>query len=168
MSNNNNKEHINKLGELKNPRTLAVDRNMLSEASQRSAFLPEIYTSRIERCIGCGVNELFSAEDQKQWYEKAKNYIFGMRSRCKSCQKKWKKLKIEISEFPKELRCDCTLDDLENMLATLIEYERISETARPDIALFHRIYKKINEIERRANVPDYSSPIFEKLGLLQK
>jgi len=166
MSNRNNKEYINAHGELKNPRVLAVDRSMLSEASQRSAFLPETYTTRIEHCIGCGVIELFTAEEQKQWYEKLKNYIFATRSRCKSCQKNWKRLKREISEFPKTLRDDCTLEDLEKMLAALIEYDSLSETVRSDIALFNRIYKKINEIEGRMNVPLNSSPLFKRLGLV--
>jgi len=88
------------------------------------------------------------------------------RSRCGTYQKKWKELKAEIYGFPHLLRNECTLDNLERMLAIIVEYEKISEFARPDRALTDRIFTRINAIGRKMNVPWFSSPLFKRLDLI--
>jgi hypothetical protein len=69
--------------DLKGPgRSLRVCRELLTEASLRSYGVPEFYVDEYYNCVECGVESLFSAEKQKEWYEVDKRDIYVRPCRC--------------------------------------------------------------------------------------
>lgn len=64
-------------------RKIPVCPESLSEESQRSYGIPEFYEDEYYKCIECGKETLFSAEQQKQWYEVEKRYLFQGPIRCR-------------------------------------------------------------------------------------
>ncbi len=51
-------------------------------------LLPEYYVDKPFTCRDCGVLELWTAKQQKWWYEVAKGYIDSTAVRCRPCRKK--------------------------------------------------------------------------------
>jgi len=157
----NPQEEIDPLG------SLPVDRDKLSKESKRTAYIPDRYTSRNDVCIGCGVKMLFSAEEQKKWYEEYKMYIHSTRSRCSTCQEKWKDLKNEVLEMPARLRGQCDLVELERMLVCITQLDSMTISNKLDNALTSRIYNKVFEIERKSNIELGSSALFERIRAIE-
>ena len=50
--------------------------------------LPAYYMDRPFRCRDCGSEELWTAKQQKWWYEIAKGNIYSTAIRCRRCRKK--------------------------------------------------------------------------------
>jgi hypothetical protein len=50
-------------------------------------FLPEFYVDRVFVCRDCGSQELWTAKQQKWWYEIAKGHIDSVAVRCKPCRR---------------------------------------------------------------------------------
>ena len=48
--------------------------------------VPLYYEDKEFTCVDCGRVEVWSAEDQKWWYETAKGYIFSTAVRCLACR----------------------------------------------------------------------------------
>lgn len=46
------------------------------------------YTDLPFRCVDCGMDEIWTATQQKWWYEVAKGYIFSTARRCRTCRRK--------------------------------------------------------------------------------
>ena len=46
------------------------------------------YTDRPFRCRDCGVEELWTARQQKWWYEVAKGYVYSTATRCRACRRR--------------------------------------------------------------------------------
>ncbi|HKY10122.1 MAG TPA: zinc-ribbon domain containing protein [Candidatus Binatia bacterium] len=40
------------------------------------------------RCIGCGVDEVWTGAQQKWWYEIAKGFVYSTAIRCRACRRK--------------------------------------------------------------------------------
>lgn len=38
------------------------------------------------RCIDCGAEEVWTAEQQRWWYEEAKGYVYSTARRCRACR----------------------------------------------------------------------------------
>ncbi|MBI5848794.1 MAG: zinc-ribbon domain-containing protein [Nitrospirae bacterium] len=53
--------------------------------------LPEYYIDYPFTCIDCGSSEIWTAEQQKWWYEVAKKHIDSFAVRCRQCRHKRKK-----------------------------------------------------------------------------
>lgn len=49
---------------------------------------PRYYMDQPFTCIECGTNEVWSAADQKWWYEVAKGKIATRANRCSACRRK--------------------------------------------------------------------------------
>ena len=149
-----NRERINAKCQLKNSRNLPVDKAELSEQSKRSAFLPDTYQTRIDSCVGCGEKILFTASEQKRWYEIWKMYVYSKRNRCKLCQALWHDLKSKVARFPKQLRDECDIAELERMLEALKDYKRLSNSYKQDSALVARIQNKIAHVRNKTGTAD--------------
>ena|SRR5436309_3974749 len=53
------------------------------------AFVMRGYYQNIPfRCQGCGKDEIWTAMQQKWWYEVAKGYVYSTASLCRPCRKK--------------------------------------------------------------------------------
>jgi Probable zinc-ribbon domain len=50
--------------------------------------LPQFYVDRPFTCRGCGVHEIWTAKQQKWWYEVAKGHIDSSAVRCRPCRVK--------------------------------------------------------------------------------
>lgn len=48
--------------------------------------VPLYYEDTTFTCVICGTEEVWTAEQQKWWYETAKGYIFSSATRCKACR----------------------------------------------------------------------------------
>ncbi|MEZ5854635.1 MAG: zinc-ribbon domain containing protein [Hyphomicrobiaceae bacterium] len=49
---------------------------------------PSFYLDRPFTCIDCGANEVWTASQQKWWYEEAKGKIASAANRCRDCRRK--------------------------------------------------------------------------------
>jgi hypothetical protein len=47
------------------------------------------------RCVDCGVDEIWTATQQKWWYEVAKGYVYSGARRCRACRRKKRDTKAE-------------------------------------------------------------------------
>ena len=48
--------------------------------------VPLLYEDRGFTCVDCGREEVWTAEQQKWWYETAKGYVFSKAIRCRACR----------------------------------------------------------------------------------
>lgn len=46
------------------------------------------YVDKPFRCIDCGADEIWTARQQKWWFEVAKGHIFSTARRCRTCRRK--------------------------------------------------------------------------------
>lgn len=46
------------------------------------------YVDRPFRCVGCGKQEVWTATQQKWWYEVAKGFVYSTAVRCRACRHK--------------------------------------------------------------------------------
>lgn len=61
--------------------------------------LPLFYIDKPFDCRDCGSHELWTAKQQKWWYEIAKGNINAMAVRCRSCRKKEQARKAEARKI---------------------------------------------------------------------
>lgn len=66
------------------PGTVAADPAQL--AHNNSYFLPVFYADRAFVCRDCGSHEVWTAKQQKWWYEIAKGPIDSQAVRCRPCR----------------------------------------------------------------------------------
>ncbi|MEX0717498.1 MAG: zinc-ribbon domain-containing protein [Planctomycetaceae bacterium] len=59
-----------------------------SQQAPHTSFggVPLWYEDRTFRCVDCGREEIWTAEQQKWWYETAKGYSFSRAIRCRECR----------------------------------------------------------------------------------
>lgn len=77
---------------------LSVPRNAIpadtSQQAQNNSYNPPLFYEDIEfTCRDCGVEEVWTAEQQKWWYEVAKGSIYSGAIRCRECRAKIGKAK---------------------------------------------------------------------------
>jgi len=65
--------------------------------------LPEYYMDKEFICRDCGSNELWTATQQKWWYEVAKGSIYSNAVRCRSCREKVKEAKERQKKHMEEM-----------------------------------------------------------------
>ncbi len=49
---------------------------------------PRFYADQSFTCIECGAEEVWTAADQKWWYEEAKGKVASRANRCRACRRK--------------------------------------------------------------------------------
>jgi len=135
---------------LKNKNKLPVCVASLSKSSQQSWSIPEFYEDIIYNCIDCGKQTIFTAEQQKEWYEEKKRYYFQKPLRCPEHHEIWRKLRKS------KLYMDRTLKILNNnpeskramkeYAVAVVSYHKIS--GHGDIKSALHILKKLDiEVE---------------------
>jgi hypothetical protein len=71
------------------PGAVLADQNELAH-NNTYGLLPLFYVDKVVVCRNCGKEEVWSAENQKWWYEVAKGNINTEAVRCRACRDKEK------------------------------------------------------------------------------
>src|SRR2546429_6590829 len=59
----------------------------LSQQAPNNSYSPPLYYEGLEfTCVDCGKREVWTAEQQKWWYEVAKGPIYSTAKRCRACR----------------------------------------------------------------------------------
>ena len=66
----------------------AVRADLLQHAPNNSYSPPRYYVDKPFTCVGCGVEQVWTADRQKWYYEVAKGSIYGIANRCRECRRK--------------------------------------------------------------------------------
>lgn len=68
-----------------------------SKVRSRSALpnIPEFYANKPFKCVGCGCEEVWTARQQKWWYEVAGGEIETTAIRCRKCRRKERERKAD-------------------------------------------------------------------------
>lgn len=74
--------------------SLLADKKTLREVNPLGP-LPNFYVDRHFECKDCGSDEIWTAKQQKWWYEVANGCISSVAVRCRSCRHKEKLRKAE-------------------------------------------------------------------------
>ena len=79
---------------IKNGSVQPVDRNKIYSRSVMP-HIPSIYEDYPFRCRDCGKGEIWTARQQKRWYEEQGGEIETRATRCRSCRRKEHERKSE-------------------------------------------------------------------------
>ncbi len=74
--------------------------NLANLAPNNSYGVPEFvtrgtYLDMPFKCKGCGKNEVWTAAQQKWWYESAKGFAYSTAVRCRACRKRLRGEQVE-------------------------------------------------------------------------
>ena len=94
----------------KNENRLSVDAAKLNMGNTYSSP-PEYYYDIEFTCVDCGIEQIWTAAQQKRWYEEAGGYFFAVAIRCRTCRQKERDRKKEARKTH--------LEGLQNKVATL-------------------------------------------------
>jgi hypothetical protein len=83
------------------PDCLPVDASKIRLGNSYSAP-PAYYRSRPFTCKDCGVEEIWTAAQQKWWYEEAGGYFFATAIRCRPCRQQERQRKAEARRIHHE------------------------------------------------------------------
>ncbi|NEV63468.1 zinc-ribbon domain-containing protein [Thiorhodococcus minor] len=72
---------------------VAADHGALSH-NNTYGLLPDYYVDRAFVCRDCGSEEIWTAQQQKWWYEAAKGHIDSYAVRCRACRKRIRDQKV--------------------------------------------------------------------------
>jgi len=125
---------------------ILIDPSRLSEKSQRSLGIPEYYIDEIIKCTDCDVSFLFSAIEQKEWYEHKKVYFWQRPIRCEFHYHEWlriKKMKKEMDRNLAILESEPDNKKLMNICAdSITEYHKGTQNGNIKKAM--ELYNKLN------------------------
>ncbi|GAA3915693.1 zinc-ribbon domain-containing protein [Litoribacillus peritrichatus] len=65
--------------------------------------IPLFYIDKEFQCKDCGSSEVWTAKQQKWWYEIAKGYFETTAIRCRSCRDRRKKMRVEKKRHMEEM-----------------------------------------------------------------
>ncbi|MEB3273959.1 MAG: zinc-ribbon domain containing protein [Prochlorothrix sp.] len=76
-----------------------------SELAHNNTYgrLPEFYIDSPFICIDCGSQEVWTAKQQKWWYETAKGNINSKAVRCRMCRNKIKEEKVKQKKHMEDM-----------------------------------------------------------------
>ena len=74
----------------KSENRLPVDESKLNMENSYSSA-PKYYYDIEFTCVDCGIEQNWTAKQQKLWYEEAGGYFFSTAIRCRTCRKNEKK-----------------------------------------------------------------------------
>jgi len=66
----------------------AIPADLSRQAKNNSYDPPHFYVDQPFRCVDCGKQEVWTANQQKWYYEVAKGSIYGRAVRCRPCRQK--------------------------------------------------------------------------------
>lgn len=93
-------------------------------ANQNYTMVPRYwYVDATMRCDRCGYRFLFSAVEQKAWYEDYGFYVDAFPKHCRDCRRELRDLKAIRQEYDRDIARALASDDcvLKNRLVTLID-----------------------------------------------
>jgi hypothetical protein len=68
----------------------------LSQQAPNNSYSPPLFYQAIEFvCVECGVREVWSAKNQKWYFEVIKAPIYGLPKRCRECRRRLRHYKVE-------------------------------------------------------------------------
>ncbi|MGE3407225.1 MAG: zinc-ribbon domain containing protein [Pirellulales bacterium] len=68
----------------------AIPADLARQAPNNSWGPPLYYVDQPFRCVDCGVEQVWTATQQKWYFEVAKGSIYGRAKRCRACRRKHK------------------------------------------------------------------------------
>ncbi|OUM00161.1 zinc-ribbon domain containing protein [Variovorax sp. JS1663] len=64
-----------------------ADQEVLARYNNTYGLLPAFYVDRAFTCRDCGIEEVWTAKQQKWWYEVARGHIDSQAVRCRACRR---------------------------------------------------------------------------------
>jgi len=122
---------------------LLIDHSRLSEKTLKVMSLSPLalkkyYQDQAFNCPGCNQSCLFTAAEQKIWYEKFKKFIYVRKVRCDKCQVELNELKEFVKTIPALLRSPNS--DIDGLVNTY-QLSKKHNNCRCDNALEQRLEK---------------------------
>jgi hypothetical protein len=77
------------------------------------------YIDAAFRCARCGQTFVFSAEEQRFWYEELRFYIDSRAKHCQTCRRDLRELKSLRQEYDRAVAKDAEIDQKKRVLAIL-------------------------------------------------
>ncbi len=81
------------------------------------------YVDAASRCARCGKSFVFSAAEQKAWYEELKFYVDSLPKRCQACRRELRELKRLRQEYDHDivaaLAGDAPLEEKQRLIAVV-------------------------------------------------
>ncbi len=87
----------------KNKTRILVDKNKWGGGCNTYAGPPEYYYDEEFVCCDCGTKEIWTAKQQKMWYEELGKYVYARAIRCIKCRAHINALKVEHKLHMKEM-----------------------------------------------------------------
>ncbi|WP_158538144.1 zinc-ribbon domain containing protein [Corallincola holothuriorum] len=82
---------------------LPVDSTKINFGKGGFGIAPEFYYDQEFECIDCGAKEIWTAPQQKWWYEEVQAYYCAKAVRCKKCRAKIKQKRDEQKRHMEEM-----------------------------------------------------------------
>lgn len=97
-------QHLDALGKISRMPSgaVAADHDELKH-NNTYGLLPDYYMDRPFVCRDCGSNEIWTAKQQKWWYETMKGHIDSRAVRCRACRKKIRDAKARQKRHMEEM-----------------------------------------------------------------
>ena len=74
-----------------------ADKSRLAHGATLYGGVPDFYIDRPFTCRGCGAEEVWTAKQQKWWYEIAQGSVYSHAVRCNACRKARRESRVEAS-----------------------------------------------------------------------
>jgi hypothetical protein len=82
----------------------AIGADMTKHADHNSYGPKFWYRDEEFTCKDCGVREVWTAEQQRWWFEVAKGQINSRATRCRSCRRAWREKTGKVSHAERQAR----------------------------------------------------------------
>jgi hypothetical protein len=145
------KKHNKQLSKSSKPKSIPVILGNLSEKSLRSWDLPEFYKDENCKCIDCGTVFLFTAEEQRCWYEVEKRYYWQRPIRCSLDHDIWRdkrKHKFDMDKNLEDLKESPEDDEIMLKCAeSIIQFHK--DTDNGNLQLASSLLQKLKILDKR-------------------
>lgn len=125
---------------------IPVSPNALSEKSKRSWSTLKYYEDQIYRCVECGKETVFSAEQQREWYEIKKRDIYLKPVRCHQHFVEWaiaRQVKLKMAKALEDLRLHPNSGEIKrNCALSIVEFHKNTGKGNLNTAL--HLLRKLN------------------------
>jgi hypothetical protein len=74
----------------------AIPANPTQQPTNNSYSPPLYYVDQVFTCVDCGVEQTWTASQQKWYYEVAKGSIYGRAVRCRKCRAAQRRMKSDL------------------------------------------------------------------------
>ena len=74
-----------------------ADKSRLAHYNTMYGDMPDFYLDRAYTCRDCGAEEVWTAKQQKWWYETAQGSVYSQAVRCRACRQARRALRVAAS-----------------------------------------------------------------------